>query len=80
MADSWGERPRLADLADRFDEIEKLYRTMMLDILSQDWDGAKHLGQPVTQEQADRLVPCLQQAKKLEAEAVSIVKDVMKIF
>ncbi|UVI29470.1 hypothetical protein [Paenibacillus spongiae] len=77
LANSWGEMPRLSDIADRFEEIAKLYSKMMLDILAQDWDGAKHLGKPVTTEQANQLIPCLKKAKVLEAEAVCILKEAL---
>lgn len=79
LVDSWGEMPGLSDIADRFEEIAMLYRAMMLEIMSQDWDGAKHLGKPVTHEQAIKLIPCLQKAKILESEAVLIIKNGMKL-
>lgn len=74
LADSWNGLSGLADVADRFDRISALYETMMRDILAQDWDGAKHLGKPVSPGQAKQLVPLLKQARSLEAECVEILK------
>jgi hypothetical protein len=56
----------------------RLYRVMMVDIMQQDWNGAKHLNKPGSTEQTLQLIPCLEQAKKMQSDAVYIIKHAIK--
>jgi hypothetical protein len=47
----------------------------MMDVLEQDWNGAKHLGKAVTQEQAKMMIPLVQKTKDIEYQAVQIIKE-----
>lgn len=75
LANAWGGIQGLHDVADRFDRIADIYRRMMLEVLEQDWDGAKHLRKQIATEQARGMIPYLHQAKSLETESVRIIKE-----
>jgi hypothetical protein len=78
LADTWDGISGLTDLAECFEEVARLYRLMMVDIMQQDWNGAKHLNKPVSTEQTLQLIPCLERAKKMESDAVFIIKHAIK--
>lgn len=76
LAAGWGKEHGLEGVVERFERIAGVFSRMM-DVLEQDWNGAKHLGKPVTENQAKSLIPLLREAKQLDAEAVQLVKTII---
>lgn len=74
LAGEWGGLRRMDDIVGLFGQIAAEYGHMMA-VLEQDFNGGQHLGKPVTRKQAQALIPHLQRAKRLEAEAVGLVKE-----
>lgn len=78
LENEWGGIPNLGDIAAQFDQVSDLYQTMMK-VLEQDWNGGKHLGKPVTQEQIQQMIPLVLKAKELESQVVRIMKSALKL-
>lgn len=69
-------REELRAVATTFDRIATCYKAMM-DALGQDFDGAA-LEQPVTPAQAAAMIPHLREVRAAEAEAVQLVRQVIR--
>lgn len=67
----------LPEIAGKFGEISTVYRAMMA-ALGQDFaEGGGFLGRPVTGDQAANLAKLVKEAKRLEEEAVALVKEAL---
>jgi hypothetical protein len=73
LAETWNGIPGLAEVADRFAKIADLYG-QMLQVTAHDLDQPPFTWAPVTREQAAVLLPLVRDAKRLDAEAVALVK------
>lgn len=76
LAQAWGGLQRLDEVADLFSQVAGLYQSMMA-VLEQDWNGAQHLGKPVSAEQMKQLIPLVQAAMQVEERAVKMIKEAL---